>query len=69
MNQKDPFEPRYLTVQQTCERGNQSRSTVYRHLKAGDIQAVKRGRTTLIDRASVERWLDSLPPLYVSKNT
>lgn len=38
-----------------------SRSTLYRAMKAGDLQARKRGRTTLFMADELRRWLESLP--------
>ncbi len=39
-----------------------SRSRVYELIAAGEIDTRKAGRTTLVLTASVERWLDKLPP-------
>jgi hypothetical protein len=39
-----------------------SRSELYRRLAAGDIQAVKNGRRTLILMDSLRTYLASLPP-------
>ena len=40
-----------------------SHSGLYRAIAAGQIEAVKNGRSTLIVRESVEHWLASLPRL------
>ena len=39
-----------------------TRSTVYRHLAAGDFRAVKRGRSLLINLDSVDEYFAALPP-------
>jgi excisionase family DNA binding protein len=39
----------------------ESRSTVYRLIHAGKLDAVKRGATTLVIVASIHRYLESLP--------
>jgi excisionase family DNA binding protein len=39
----------------------ESRSTIYRHIGAGRLDAVKSGGSTLILTASIRRYLDSLP--------
>ncbi len=41
--------------------GGESRASVYRALKAGHLDAVKRGRRTLVVLESVIRRLNSLP--------
>ena len=68
MTQNEPIVSRFLTISQTCKRVPTSRSNVYRRIQAGDFQAVKRGRTTLIDRASIEQWMDNLPRLKLNAN-
>jgi excisionase family DNA binding protein len=40
----------------------ESRSTIYRLIHAGKLDAVKRGVTTLVLVPSIRRYLDSLPP-------
>lgn len=39
----------------------ESRSTIYRLIHAGKLDAVKRGVTTLVIVASIHRYLGSLP--------
>ena len=39
----------------------ESRSTIYRLINAGKLDAVKRGASTLVLTASIYRHLDSLP--------
>ena len=41
--------------------GNESRSSFYRALAAGELDAVKRGRRTLVSVASIRRRLGALP--------
>ena len=41
--------------------GNESRSSFYRALAAGELDAVKRGRRTLVTMDSIRRRLSSLP--------
>jgi excisionase family DNA binding protein len=38
-----------------------SRTKVYEALKAGELEAVKFGRATLVLDASVRRWIANLP--------
>ena len=39
----------------------ESRSTIYRLIHAGKLDAVKRGASTLVLIASIRRYLESLP--------
>lgn len=41
--------------------GNESRSSFYRALAAGEMDAVKRGRRTLVSVDSIRRRLNALP--------
>ena len=38
-----------------------SKSAAYRELKSGRLQAVKRGRATIITAEAATAWLNSLP--------
>jgi excisionase family DNA binding protein len=53
-----------LTVKPTVAAAmlGESRSTIYRLINAGKLDAVKRGCSTLVIVASIHRYLDSLPP-------
>jgi excisionase family DNA binding protein len=44
-----------------CETYGVGRTKTYELLNSGAISARKSGTTTLIDRASAERWYESLP--------
>ena len=55
-----------MTTAETKREYHFSHSGLYRAIAAGQIEAVKSGRTTLIVRESVERWLASLPRLNVN---
>ena len=50
-----------MTTNETKREYKYSQTGLYRDINAGFIEAVKRGRTTLIVRASVERHLKTLP--------
>jgi len=56
--------PAYLRVNDACRLFSISRSQIYKKISAGNICAIKAGRTTLIERRSIERWFDSLPRLH-----
>jgi excisionase family DNA binding protein len=44
-----------------CETYGVGRTKTYDLINSGAISARKSGKTTLIDRASAERWYESLP--------
>ena len=48
--------------------GNESRSSVYRALAAGELDAVKRGRRTLVTVESIRLRLRSLPKATFGTN-
>lgn len=50
-----------LTVKDFCTQYAVGRSRTYELLAAGAILARKSGKSTLITRASAERWFGSLP--------
>lgn len=55
--------PPYAPVKDVAAWFGLSRSTQYRMLERGEIEALKIGRTTLIVTASVERYLAKVPRL------
>lgn len=55
--------PRYAAVKEISAWFGLSRSTQYRMIKRGEIEAVKVGRGTRILTDSVERYFASLPRL------
>ena len=50
-----------LTIKDFRKQFGIGRTTIYRLLATGDLKARKAGRTTLIEKASAERWFASLP--------
>lgn len=54
---------RLLTIGEAKTEYRYSHSGIYRDIAAGKIEAIKRGRSTLIVRESVERALASQPRL------
>jgi excisionase family DNA binding protein len=53
--------PRFLKVPDAVAYSGMSRSRIYVSLARGEIIARKDGRTTLIDRESLDRHLENLP--------
>jgi excisionase family DNA binding protein len=61
-NQNGPgLEPMYCSVSAAEDASGHGRTTMYRWAAAGRIRMVKSGGRTLIDVASLRRYLDSLP--------
>jgi len=54
--------PLGYSPQETADRLNSSKSTIYRLLAAQKLRAVKRGASTLITSDSIEEYEASLPP-------
>lgn len=62
MNVESPIAtPVALTIQDTSRRYGWTRSWIYLQLAAGNLEARKAGRRTLIIRESCDRLLDALP--------
>jgi excisionase family DNA binding protein len=61
-------ETRFLTVTGTANRYSTSKSSIYRHLRAGDIRAVKFGGRTLIDVGSADKFFDGLPEIQLASS-
>ena len=59
--------PLSYTISGFCKVTGLSRATVYRLFKAGAITPRKAGARTLIMRADVEEYLQSLPEAEISK--
>ena len=58
----DPPTSELVTIEEARRMsGNESRSSFYRALAAGELDAVKRGRRTLVSVASIRRRLGALP--------
>jgi hypothetical protein len=61
--QRDPsgIDPEYGLISTACQVFGYSRSSLYRDAARGRIRLLKRGRTTLVDFASVRAYLATLP--------
>lgn len=57
---KRKCEPEYLTVKEVSEIYNISRSLIYELMASRKIKRIKVGRKTLIERQSVNSWLEVL---------
>jgi excisionase family DNA binding protein len=52
-----------LTIAEACVAASIGRTVLYREISDGRLRAIKRGRRTLILRADLHRWLESLPEM------
>lgn len=50
-----------LTIPEVCSTIRIGRTKLYQLLNAGDIQAVKIGKKTLIQESAIQQWIQSLP--------
>ena len=49
------------TIAEACAVARIGRSTLYKHIRAGHLRAIKIGRRTLFRRDDVDRWLEKMP--------
>jgi excisionase family DNA binding protein len=56
-----------LTINQFLEQYGISRSTAYEEIAAKRLRAVKVGRKTIIPCRYAREWLESLPPVELSR--
>jgi hypothetical protein len=61
------YSPRYLDLRSAVRRYCTSRSTLYVHIRRGDIRAIKHGGRTLIDVASADKFFDGLPEVTLGR--
>ena len=50
-----------LTIAEFCAATNMGRTNLYKLMASGKIPAKKFGKKTLIPRAAMQEWIDSLP--------
>jgi len=55
-----------MTIPDVAEGLNQSRATVYQHIKAGRLEAIKIGGATRVTRKSYSMLIDNAPRLKPS---
>jgi excisionase family DNA binding protein len=55
-----------LSIREFSARYSVGRSTVYRLIGSGALQAVKIGKRTMIRRADAEAWVASLEPYRIT---
>jgi len=63
MTTQEETDQHMVRVREACQMFSISRSELYRRISAGDIEAIKIGRSTRIVKASVLRWINGLPRL------
>lgn len=59
----EPSAPRFLTVAEVAEMARVSRMTVYRMVHAGDLPAIRVGKSFRVPEAAVEEMLSEGLPL------
>lgn len=53
--------PEFVTVSQACDMFSVSHPTVYKMIRSGVVKAVKIGRGTRVEMASIRQYFASLP--------
>jgi excisionase family DNA binding protein len=66
-NDNEELEPLTITVEQTCRLTNESKTQVYNLIAAGEYEAIKSGRKTLITYASIKKRISNLPKLELQR--
>lgn len=59
----EPTAPRFLTVAEVADMARVSRMTVYRMVHAGDLPAIRVGKSFRVPEAAVEEMLSQGLPL------
>jgi excisionase family DNA binding protein len=60
--------PAYATISTACALLGLSRRTVYELLGRGELTAVKRGSSTLVNMRQALAYLDALPPAKIKSS-
>lgn len=55
--------PIALKISEACSAARIGRTCLYEAIKSGDLRALKRGKSTLILRDDLVRWIEGLPPV------
>jgi excisionase family DNA binding protein len=61
VKRRDAIEPILLTIRQVCAAASVSRTVCYDAMNAGELPAVKRGRSTRFLATDVHAWVAKLP--------
>jgi excisionase family DNA binding protein len=64
-----PEMKRLLTIPEFCRRYGRSRSRAYELIRAGELPAVKEGRSTRIPVDGAEAWARKLIPMRATRGT
>ena len=56
-----------LTIPELCRQVNIGKTYAYRLIGEGTIKAVKCGRKTLVPRAEIHKWIETLKPYAPDK--
>jgi excisionase family DNA binding protein len=60
--------PIALKISEACSAARVGRTCLYEAIKSGELRALKRGKSTLILRDDLVRWIEGLPPVNANLN-
>jgi excisionase family DNA binding protein len=56
--------PAVYTISEACAAARIGRSTLYKHIRVGDLRAIKIGSRTCIPIDELYRWLNAMPTSF-----
>lgn len=59
MTETAQVQPRLMNIQQAANYSGDSRATLYKEWKSGNIQFMKMGGSTRIERSELDRYIDA----------
>jgi excisionase family DNA binding protein len=60
--------PLAYTIAEACAIAGIRRTTLYKHIRAGKLRAIKIGQRTLFLRDDIHRWLEGMPPIVPAQS-
>jgi excisionase family DNA binding protein len=60
--------PLAYTIAEACAIAGIRRTTLYKHIRAGKLRAIKIGQRTFFLRDDIHRWLEGMPPIVPAQS-
>jgi excisionase family DNA binding protein len=61
--------PAVYTIAEACAVARIGRSTLYKHIRIGDLRAIKIGSRTCVPIDELYRWLNAMPSVSVLRSS